>query len=295
MERILKIQSVLISQVSVIETMTPADFLEFRAHLTPASGFQSWQFRLIENKTGLNSERTFKNKPVYEHLKADHRDQVRATAADATLLELVEEWLERCPFINFGDFRFWQAYQTAAEKMLAEDEHTIKNNVLLGPEQKERELKDLETTRQSFASIFDREVHEQLRAQGRRRLSHEATLAALFINLYREYPLLQLPFRLLTALCDMDENWSLWRYRHACMAQRMIGTKIGTGGSAGHAYLHKTVRSTEYRAFVDLENISTYLLPSSARPVLPPALVHALQFAHTASSKSFAELAGLSQ
>ena len=33
--------------------MTPLDFMEFRDHLSPASGFQSYQFRLLENKIGL--------------------------------------------------------------------------------------------------------------------------------------------------------------------------------------------------------------------------------------------------
>ena len=40
-------------QVSILETMTPLDFLEFREYLTPSSGFQSLQFRLLENKLGL--------------------------------------------------------------------------------------------------------------------------------------------------------------------------------------------------------------------------------------------------
>lgn len=37
----------------ILETMTPLDFMEFRNYLSPASGFQSCQFRLIENKLGL--------------------------------------------------------------------------------------------------------------------------------------------------------------------------------------------------------------------------------------------------
>ena len=37
----------------ILETMTPLDFMEFREYLTPSSGFQSLQFRLLENKLGL--------------------------------------------------------------------------------------------------------------------------------------------------------------------------------------------------------------------------------------------------
>lgn len=43
----------LVDQVMILETMTPLDFLEFRHYLSPASGFQSLQFRLLENKLGV--------------------------------------------------------------------------------------------------------------------------------------------------------------------------------------------------------------------------------------------------
>ena len=43
----------MVSQMDVLETLTPLDFLDFRSLLLPASGFQSVQFRLIENKFGL--------------------------------------------------------------------------------------------------------------------------------------------------------------------------------------------------------------------------------------------------
>jgi tryptophan 2,3-dioxygenase len=46
------VQRVLVYQVSVLETMTPQDFLEFRERLAPASGFQSVQFRELEFLSG---------------------------------------------------------------------------------------------------------------------------------------------------------------------------------------------------------------------------------------------------
>ena len=51
--RIIKILQLLNDQVNVLDTMTPLDFLAFRNLLTPSSGFQSKQFRLIEAKLGL--------------------------------------------------------------------------------------------------------------------------------------------------------------------------------------------------------------------------------------------------
>lgn len=46
------IEGVLVAQVDVLDTMTPRDFLAFRAHLAPASGFQSVQFREVEFVSG---------------------------------------------------------------------------------------------------------------------------------------------------------------------------------------------------------------------------------------------------
>ncbi len=57
LQRCIEIQRVLVSQVGVLETMTPIDFLAFRDHLTPASGFQSSQFREMEFVAGLKEPR----------------------------------------------------------------------------------------------------------------------------------------------------------------------------------------------------------------------------------------------
>ena len=53
LNRVHSIQRVLIEQIEVLETMSPQDFLQFRTHLAPASGFQSVQFREIEFLSGL--------------------------------------------------------------------------------------------------------------------------------------------------------------------------------------------------------------------------------------------------
>ena len=52
LERCHVIARVLVAQVDVLETMTPQDFLAFREHLAPASGFQSVQFRELEFLSG---------------------------------------------------------------------------------------------------------------------------------------------------------------------------------------------------------------------------------------------------
>ena len=51
--RCVEIERLLVNQVAVLETMMPMDFLAFRDHLMPASGFQSAQFRELEFVSGL--------------------------------------------------------------------------------------------------------------------------------------------------------------------------------------------------------------------------------------------------
>ena len=278
--RIVEIQSVLIDQLSVLETMTPLDFLDFRDALTPASGFQSFQFRLIELKLGLSDERReqYERSPYFSRLKPVHRRLVDDARRRPSLYALVERWLERTPFTRFGGFDFWREYRRAVEAMLKKDEAIIRGNASLGAAEKERELANLARTKQNFASLLDARRHDALRAEGNWRLSHSATLAALFIQLYRDRPILHEPFRLLEKLVELDEQFAVWRYRHAIMVHRMIGAKIGTGGSSGHQYLHKTAGA--HRVFGDLFNLSTFLIPRSARPTLPARVERALGFSH---------------
>jgi tryptophan 2,3-dioxygenase len=60
LRRCIEIERLLVSQVAVLETMTPMDFLAFRDHLMPASGFQSHQFRELEFVSGLKDARYLK-------------------------------------------------------------------------------------------------------------------------------------------------------------------------------------------------------------------------------------------
>ena len=72
--------------------------------------------------------------------------------------------------------------------------------------------------------------------------------------LYRDEPILQAPFKLLTKLIDIDQSLNAWRYGHALLAQRMIGTKIGSGGSSGSKYLKRTLE--KHSIFDDYVNLS---------------------------------------
>lgn len=280
LSRIVEIEKLLVDQLRVLETMTPLDFLDFRDALTPASGFQSVQFRLVELNLGLVDARRmrFEESPYFKRLRPEHQRAVLAAKARPSLFMLIERWLERTPFTRFGGFDFWSEYKKAVDAMLARDAATIKANASLSDEDQARELAALDATRNSFAALLEPERHEQLRKQGTWRLSHKATLSALLIQLYRDQPILHEPFRFLEKLVEMDEQMALWRHRHMLMVHRMIGTKIGTGGSSGHQYLAKTVSA--HRVFDDLFNLSTFLIPRSVLPKLPPQVSRALGFAH---------------
>ncbi len=70
LRRIDTIQQVLIHQVDILETMAPDEFNHFRNRLNPASGFQSFQFRLLEFKLGLRDPNYLK---YFQHEQASHR------------------------------------------------------------------------------------------------------------------------------------------------------------------------------------------------------------------------------
>jgi tryptophan 2,3-dioxygenase len=78
-------------------------------------------------------------------------------------------------------------------------------------------------------------------------------LQRVLIDAYRRDPATA---ALCERLVDLDEGFQEWRYRHVKMVQRTIGTKRGTGDSAGAEYLMKTLNQP---AFPDLWAIRTEL------------------------------------
>jgi tryptophan 2,3-dioxygenase len=281
LHRVVEIQRLLIRHIDVLETMTPLDFLDFREHLTPASGFQSVQFRLIENKLGmLPDSRIPINQASYlARFRDGEREQIEASEDQPSLFALVDRWLARTPFLQFGDWDFWREYKQAVEKMLARERTLIQTNEMLTRPHRDALLKRFGGTMETFEALFDRDRYEGMVDAGEHRLSYEALLAALLINLYRDEPILQLPFRFLTTLMDLDEQFTTWRYRHALMAHRMIGTKVGTGGTAGSDYLRETAEKS--KVFTDLFALSTFYNPRSDLPDLPPDVARHMSFQFT--------------
>ena len=109
-----------------------------------------------------------------------------------------------------------------------------------------------------------------------RRLSREANRSALFIMLYRDYPLFHLPYELLSTLLEIDQMLSLWRHRHIHLVQRTIGKRVGTGGSTGADYLQKAADT--HAIFKELAELTSFLLPRAYLPKLPQSLAADLSF-----------------
>ena len=87
-----------------------------------------------------------------------------------------------------------------------------------------------------------------------------------FIETYRELPLLSWPREILAGLIEVEQAFLIFRQRHARMVERVIGRRVGTGGSAGVEYLDRT--ALEYRVFRDLWATRTLLLRGEAAPPL---------------------------
>ena len=279
LERIIKIQGLFLQHLEILETMTPMEFLEFRELLIPASGFQSVQFREIEIRMGLRTDarQSVDREYFMGRLKETDRQKLLAVEKEASLVEILERWLERMPFTNSQQFNFWQAYQKAVQEMMASDRTTIENNLAsLSEHEKKNQLANNRTIEETFQSLFDEEKYKETQESKLRRISQKATLNALFIMLYRQEPVLSYPFQVLNALTTIDENFTNWRFRHSLLVHRMLGTKIGTGGSSGHQYLRKATDTN--RVFVDLFNLATFIIPRSQLPQLPEGLKNTLQF-----------------
>jgi tryptophan 2,3-dioxygenase len=137
----------------------------------------------------------------------------------------------------------------------------------------------LQNTRKQFQSLLNKSDANHFNQDPHFCMNQRAVLAALFIKLYRDQPILHLPYKLLTNLIEIDELWTTWRQRHAIMVQRMLGTRIGTGGSAGADYLKKTTEKN--RVFSDLFHLSSYMIPRSELPELPESISRQLGFYFT--------------
>ena len=188
---------------------------------------------------------------------------------------LVEKWLERIPFLNMEDFDFTSKYEDAVNQMLEKEIEGIKAAKLTDSD-KEIRLRMIEENRKYFERVLSETEHNKAMKEGETSLSYKATMSALLINLYRDEPILHLPYQFLRSLVELDHKIATWRFRHVQMVEKMLGQKIGTGGSSGQGYLKETV--DKHKLFTDLANIATLMISRSYLPELPKNIKDTLGF-----------------
>jgi tryptophan 2,3-dioxygenase len=193
--RVVEIEKLLVTQIHILETMTPINFLGFRDQLNPASGFQSMQFREIEFASGL-------------------KDEVVLRA--------------------FRDDDF------ASERLRARN--------------------DAPTLGEAFFALLSRRGLDappdsaSITEEARRKTYGKRVRAALEVVTHFETRYEE--FQLSESLIAHDEFFSLWRYHHVKMVERMLGAKKGTGGSEGVGYLRTTL---DKKFFPELWEARTHL------------------------------------
>jgi tryptophan 2,3-dioxygenase len=277
LRRVNEILRLAAEQFRVMETLTPQDFLAFRSKLGTASGFQSFQMREIEALLGLppeqraaqgHSDPLLSLQAAVKHAPggAALLERVLKTRQEVSLREALHAWLSRTPIqgsrpTDAKDSRvvegFLQDYLAALEQhQTAQMAHLLADHG------------NAPAVRAQFAAMLDSArafftATDVPDAAARRRI-RRLRAGVLFIESYRDLPLLAWPRLLIDTVVEMEELFVLWRTRHARMVERVIGRRVGTGGSSGVDYLDETAR---YRIFSELWVVRTLLLP---RAVLPP-------------------------
>lgn len=277
LRRIIKIFELLNQQVSVLDTMTPLDFLEFRNLLTPSSGFQSAQFRLIEATLGLQLENRHQ-KDYYKRVNEGgftQEDYSRITGKETeqNLLQLINNWLERMPFF---EVQFWTNYKPVSNDAVTghvfwNDYHHIYQSGLT-----QREANKIIDFDYVFFNKTSAGIPGERLNLLRSNFSSAALRAALFIMLYRDFPVFQTSYQILDSLIEIDHLMSNWRHKHLIMVRRMIGMRVGTGNTSGAGYLEGALN--KHYVYRDIAGLSTYLIERRNLPKLPGELIKHLSF-----------------
>lgn len=211
LQRVLKIEQLLVQQIHILETMTPRDFLSFRAALMPASGFQSAQFREVEFVSGMKE-----GGKVMKSMQMLDEERQR-------LQKRLDEPSLRVEFYRFAKRQGFDVVVPSDQDPLSEEQHQ----------------QNLEALQPLY------EAPEE---------NHHI-------------------YQLAEALVAHDQNILMWRFHHVRVVERLIGTKPGTGGSAGVKYLSSTLRKRAFPILWEVRGmLSDEALYGTMRgPTVPPA------------------------
>jgi tryptophan 2,3-dioxygenase len=279
LQRVIAILQLLNQQVHILDTMTPLDFLSFRNLLTPSSGFQSKQFRLLEARLGLKLEdrhqQAYYKRTNEGGFTENDFQQITETENEPNLQEKVNQWLERMPFF---DALYW-----GTEKIMANTQTELHP---FWTSYRKIYSAGLTSHEQNKLPDFDYVLFEKIPAGTdnnsltylRKNFSPKALRAALFIMLYRDFPVFQTSYQLLDSLIEIDHLMSNWRYKHMIMVRRMIGMRVGTGNTSGTGYLDGALN--KHHVYADLSGLSTFLIDRKKLPALPTSLISNLGFSY---------------
>lgn len=263
----------------LMETMRTQDYLEFRDKLNPASGFQSAQMREIEVLMGLpDHERIpFGNEGSYLEALKSHdgspspaRARVEKRLADLpTLKSAVDAWLHRTPIQGSspGDRGDEQVVAQWVQQYLVGHEALYQRALVHAVAVQALTEKDEERLRARYQAQLQgarRHLQAEDVAPERRAFVARLRAAILFIDSNRTLPLLSWPGQVIDGLIECEQAMLAFRQRHARMVERVIGRRIGTGGSDGVAYLDQT--ALKYRVFTEIWAGRTMLLPKDLCP-----------------------------
>jgi len=265
---------------ALMESMTTRDYLAFRDKLSPASGFQSAQMREIEILLGLGAGSRIALGHESSYLDALRDADGNPTAASErvrkrledtpSIKEAIDAWLFRTPIRGSrpgdpGDEATVDAFiEDYLGAQVEQSEFNERDAVALA-----KNVADEERLRARYATERDSarafltaaEVDEAERAKTRR-----IRAAIVFIESYRELPLLAWPREIVDGIVALEQAMLIFRQRHARMVERVIGRRTGTGGSAGVDYLDQT--ALRYRVFSDVWAVRTILLRRAVLPSL---------------------------
>jgi len=281
LRRVQVVMEQMASHWRLMETLSTRDFLDFRDKLLPASGFQSGQFRELEVLLGLDPADRMKFAGDASWLRALHEPggrespslrRVKRRLADRpTIRDAVDSWLFRTPIRGSSPT---DAGDEAVVRGFTDDFLAAHAREIGDPETRAARQSPDEGDQRKIAAQYRQEIESARRFAAAEDVPEEERprrrrirAAVIFLETYRELPLLAWPRELIETLVSVEQSMLIFRQRHARMVEREIGRRTGTGGSPGVAYLDET--ALRYRVFTDLWAVRTVLLPRDAAPPVP--------------------------
>ena len=168
---------------SILSTMTPADYLEFRDALGPASGFQSYSYRKLEFLLGNKNRRLIE---VHRHDSKVYDELLRVLSAPG----LYDVVIQKLSDVGFDI--------------------------------------DASKLQRDFSQPYET----------------DASVQAAWLTIYRNSEQYFELYELAEKLVDIEDAFQNWRFKHMYTVQRIIGNRMGTGGSSGVPFLKKAIETS---------------------------------------------------